>query len=63
MPVTEMYFEYDDISKVSKWTSNSVQVISNLGIMKGVEENKYAPKDTYTVEQAIATIMRLYNKK
>ena len=63
MPVTEMYFEYDDISEVSEWASNSVQVISNLGIMEGVGENKFAPKDTYTAEQAIATIMRLYNKK
>ncbi len=63
MPVTEMYFEYDDISKVSKWASNSVQVISNLGVMEGVGDNKFVPKDTYTAEQAIATIMRLYNKK
>ena len=63
MPVTEMYFEYDDISEVSEWASNSVQVISNLGIMEGVGNNKFAPKDTYTAEQGIATIMRLYNKK
>ena len=63
MPVTEEYFNYEDISEVSEWASNSVQVISNLGIMEGVGENKFAPKDTYTAEQAIATIMRLYNKK
>lgn len=63
MPVTEMYFEYDDISEVSEWASDSVQIISNLGIMEGVGDNKFAPKDTYTTEQAIATIMRLYNKK
>ena len=63
MPVTEMYFEYDDISEVSEWASDSVQIISNLGIMEGVGDNKFAPQDTYTTEQAIATIMRLYNKK
>lgn len=63
MPVTEMYFEYDDISEVSEWASDSVQIISNLGVMEGVGDNKFAPKDTYTAEQAIATIMRLYNKK
>ncbi len=62
MPTTEMYFEYDDISEVSEWASDSVQIISNLGIMEGVGDNKFAPKDTYTAEQAIATIMRLYNK-
>ena len=63
MPVHEVYFEYDDISEVSEWASDSVQIISNLGIMEGVGDNKFAPKDTYTAEQAIATIMRLYNKK
>lgn len=63
MPVHEVYFEYDDISEVSEWASDSVQIISNLGIMEGVGDNKFAPQDTYTTEQAIATIMRLYNKK
>lgn len=63
MPVTEMYFEYDDISEVSEWASDSVQIISSLGIMEGVGDNKFAPKYTYTAEQAIATIMRLYNKR
>ena len=63
IPVTEMYFEYDDINEVSEWASNSVQIVSNLGVMNGVGDNKFAPHDTYTTEQAIATVIRLYNKK
>ncbi len=63
MPVTEMYFEYDDINNVSEWASDSVQIISNLGVMEGVGDNRFAPKDTYTAEQAITTVIRLYNIK
>ncbi len=61
MPATEMYFEYDDNDEISEWASHSIQTISNLGFMNGVEENKFAPKDTYTTEQAIVTVMRVYD--
>lgn len=60
MPVTEMYFEYDDNDNISDWASDSVQIISNLGFMNGVGNSKFAPKETYTTEQAIATVMRVY---
>jgi len=60
MAATEMWFEYDDIDEISEWASNSIQVISNLGFMRGVGNNKFAPKDTYTTEQAIATLVRVY---
>ena len=59
-PVTKMWFEYDDISDISQWASDSVQAISNLGFMNGVGDNKFAPKDTYTTQQAIATLVRVY---
>ena len=63
MPTTEMYFEYDDNDEIAEWASNSVQIISNLGYMNGVEENKFAPKEIYTTEQAIATAMRVYEAR
>ena len=31
-----------------------------MGIMNGVSKKEFAPKQTYTVEQAIATMLRLY---
>ena len=61
MAATEMWFEYDDIGQVSEWASDSIQTISNLGFMNGVGNNKFAPKETYTTEQAIATLVRVYN--
>lgn len=60
MAVTEMWFEYDDINEVSEWASDSIQTISNLGFMNGVGNNNFAPKDNYTTEQAIATLVRVY---
>ena len=59
MDVTEMWFDYDDMAEISPWASDSVQTISNLGFMNGVGENSFAPKDTYTTEQAIATLVRV----
>ena len=62
MSATEMWFEYDDINEVSEWASDSIQTISNLGFMNGVGNNKFAPKETYTTEQAIATLVRVYER-
>lgn len=60
MAATEMWFEFDDAKDISEWASVSVQTMCNLGFMVGVDGNKFAPKDTYTVEQAIVTLMRIY---
>ncbi|MBQ7960459.1 MAG: transporter substrate-binding domain-containing protein [Clostridia bacterium] len=60
VPVTEMYFYFDDEEAISNWASASVQVMCNMGVMNGVGDNKFAPQDTYTTEQAIATIVRVY---
>lgn len=59
MAATEMWFEYDDIDEVSEWASDSIQTISNLGFMNGVGNNNFAPKATYTTEQAIVTLVRV----
>ncbi len=61
MAATEMWYEYSDIKDISDWALNSVQIISNLGFMKGVGDNSFAPKDTYTTEQAVATVIRVHN--
>ncbi|MBO5452408.1 MAG: S-layer homology domain-containing protein [Clostridia bacterium] len=61
LPSTEMYYSYDDGDEISQWASESVQIISNLGLMKGTWDNKFAPQGTYTTEQAIVTVLRIYN--
>ena len=61
MAATEVWYEYNDSSDISDWAMSSVQRISNLGFMKGVGENKFAPKDTYTTEQAVVTVVRVFD--
>ena len=61
MVATEVWYEYHDLSDISDWAMSSVQRISNLGFMKGVGENKFAPKDTYTTEQAVVTVVRVFD--
>lgn len=61
MDSTEAWYEYNDLSDISDWAMRSVQKISNLGFMKGVGENKFAPKDTYTTEQAVVTVVRVFD--
>lgn len=51
---------YSDEYTISDWAKSSVAVITAMGIMQGVSESEFAPKETYTVEQAIATMLRLY---
>ena len=58
---TEMYFNFDDSDQISDWASAGIQTICNMGIMKGVGDNKFAPQDLYTTEQAVATLVRVYN--
>ncbi len=59
VPATEMYFEFEDGNEISEWADNAVQVMCNLGVMKGVSDNKFAPREIYTTEQAVATVVRV----
>ena len=57
---TELYFEFADSANISGWAMSDIQRICNMGVMKGVGNNTFAPKDNYTTEQAIATLVRIY---
>lgn len=61
LAVTQMWHEFDDIADVSDWAMNSVQTVCNMDFMAGVGDNKFAPKDIYTAEQAIVTVTRVYD--
>lgn len=60
MAVTEKWFAYEDLNEISEWASDDVQTISNLGLMFGVGENRFAPQETITVEQAVVLVYRVY---
>ena len=59
---TKTYFEFADKSKISDWASSSVQRVCNMGIMIGVGDNKFAPQEVYSTEQAIITLVRAFQK-
>lgn len=55
------YLFVDD-AEIDDWAKGDVYSINVLGVMQGVGEDIFAPKEGYTVEQAIATFLRLYEK-
>ena len=51
---------YNDETNISDWAFASVHYCRKLDVMIGISETEFSPKDEYTAEQAIATILRLY---
>ena len=58
---TEIYYEFDDNDEIADWAMNAVQDVCNLKVMQGMENNKFSPKTGYTVEQAITTLVRMFD--
>ncbi|MCL2577463.1 MAG: S-layer homology domain-containing protein [Defluviitaleaceae bacterium] len=52
---------FADRSEISSWAIDGVERVVTIGIMSGVGDNRFAPLASYTREQAIATIMRVYD--
>ena len=52
---------FSDNSAISSWALEAVGQVQEAGIMGGVGDNRFAPKDPYTREQSIVTIMRLFD--
>jgi hypothetical protein len=52
---------FSDLELVSSWALSEVILMWGAGIMHGVGENTFAPREPYTREQSIMTIMRLYD--
>ena len=57
---TAIKMVYTDESEISDWAKSSVACMNAMGIMNGVSEIEFYPKGNYTVEQAIATMIRMY---
>ena len=58
---TETNLPYSDAWSVSPWAQFYVTWANEYGIMTGVTDTEFEPQGAYTVEQAIATVTRLYN--
>lgn len=56
------YSFYADGEEISDWAREDVYKVQKYEIMQGVDGGKFAPKDGYTKEQAVTTIMRVMSK-
>lgn len=63
IPTIHNVVYYWDENAVSDWALDAVKTMRQFGIMEGVNGYEFSPKGTYTVEQAIATMVRLYERQ
>ena len=54
---------FADGADIQSWARNDVYWVYNQGVMNGVSGNRFAPNNSYTREQSIATMLRLYDTK
>ena len=54
---------YADADEIADWAKDAAGALGKAGIMSGTGGNKFSPKDSYTVEQAIVTLVRLMEYK
>lgn len=52
---------YADDAAISSWAKSGVAYVTDRGIMQGVGENRFAPKDKLSYEQAYIMMYRLLN--
>ena len=52
---------YKDERNISPWAKFFVRWVTEKGVMSGVDGENFEPQGTYTVQQAITTVSRLYN--
>lgn len=54
-------YRYEDDDEIGQWAQEAVYEMYTAEIMSGVGDDLFSPKTTYTNEQSIATILRLYD--
>lgn len=60
-PLPEQIATFTDNAAISPWAAAQVGQMQAAGIMGGVGDNKFDPTGSYTREQSIVTILRLYD--
>jgi len=60
-PLSNQTATFSDNGSISPWAIEAVGQMQATGIMGGVGGNRFTPKDPYTREQSITTIIRLYD--
>ena len=50
-----------DYKDISKWARDEVLILSDVGVIAGMEDGSFAPKQNLTIEQAIQVLYSYYN--
>ena len=59
-PAMDGAIDYADSMDISHWAADAVRDVSLAGIMTGVGDNLFGPKGHYTREQAVMTVLRIF---
>lgn len=62
VPLKDSEAVFNDEAEISGWAKDYVYKMYGSGIMNGTDNAVFSPKQGYTKEQAIITILRLYKK-
>ena len=62
-PETKEFVYYIDENLVSDWAKDAVYAMRTLGVMQGTDDFEFSPEETFTIEQAIATVLRIYSEE
>jgi hypothetical protein len=58
--ITAAVAGFTDADQLSSWAVSGVGTVKALGVMNGTTDTTFSPEDSYTGEQCIVTIERLY---
>ena len=63
IPTKHNVVNYWDENAVSDWALDAVKIMREMKVMEGVNGYEFYPNGTYTIEQAIATMVRMYDRQ
>ena len=53
---------FSDDADISDWAKEAVYALNGEGILLGTAENNFSPKSNFTKEQAVVTVLRIYDR-
>ena len=51
---------FSDNSKIGTWAKDAVALMAQWKVMNGMEDGSFAPSSSYTIEQCLLTLLRLW---
>lgn len=58
----EMEADYTDVTEIADWAYDDIVYVRRWGVMNGMDDGSFRPRDNYTREQSLASFTRLYRR-